>query len=308
VTVVERAGLVVDEPVYFPAGAEMLFGVHTAPAVESGAPAIVIVSGGLTGTSTVGRNQMYVSLARAAAADGHRSLRFDYHGIGESTGVLDEFSLESDGPFVDDIVGAGSWLLDRGAERFVLLGKCFGSRMTLGAVPWFEGRLDGVVLIGPPVLDFGRGEKVVARLAVQLSVGDYVRRAVRPAVIANLRSAKHRAGYARAARAKWRALRAPGERSGDGGAAVSRRFIEPLRRLIEAGVPVQLIYGVDDEFYADFCRASEAGPLARLLHDAGDLVEVTEVTGLVRGFASETGQEAIIEAARDWLRRRRASG
>ncbi|HWH36050.1 MAG TPA: alpha/beta fold hydrolase [Acidimicrobiales bacterium] len=299
-------------PVFFPAGTETLFGVYTRPVHSPRDVAVLISSGGLTGTSTVGRNQMFVRLAQRLAADGFPALRFDYHGIGESTGVLDEFRLDAAEPFVDDIVGAGRRVHDLGARRQVLLGKCFGSRMALSAAAALD-HLDAVVLIGAPVRDFGKGERAVTRLADQVSIWDGIRRVLRPAFLRGLTDQRRRKTLVRAARAKARALssRIPGQatpaarQSSDG---VSRRFIEPLEALMARGVPVQLIYGRDDDFYREFLAASQRGRLARLLAEHAGLVEITVTPGQVRGFVQCEVQDAIIDAACTWIARRSGEG
>lgn len=295
-------------PVFFPSGDDTIFGIVTTAVGGRAGPAgsgVVIASGGLTGTSTVGRNQLYVRLARDLAADGFPSLRFDYHGMGESTGVLEEFRLDAEAPFVEDILGAARCLAELGATETILLGKCFGSRMALSSAGDLDS-LAGVILIGPPVRDFGKGERTVARLATELNTVAFLRKALRPAVLRNLADRRHRTVYLRAATAKLRAVsarlrQAPAAKGREQAFWVSPRFFSPLEELVERGVPVQLIYGVDDDFYQDFRKASRNGRLAELLERAGPLVEVTEIEGLVRGFAHASGQAAIIAAARQWL-------
>ena len=301
-------------PVYFAGGTESIFGIVTAPApapVDGGEgsdrPGVVIASGGLTGTSTVGRNQLYVRLARDLAADGFTSVRFDYHGMGDSTGLLEEFRLDAEAPFVDDVLGAARCLQDHGAASTILLGKCFGSRMALSSARELDA-LAGVILIGPPVRDFGKGERTVARLVTELDTRDFLRKALRPAVVRNLADRRHRTVYLRAATAKVRALasrlrQAPAAKGQEQPFWVSPKFFDPLEQLVNRGVPVQFIYGVDDDFYQDFRKASGHGRMAELLQRAGPLVEVTEIEGLVRGFAHASGQLAIIAAAREWLQR-----
>lgn len=293
-----------DVPAFFPAGHETLFGVFCrAAATKLDGTGVLISSGGLTGTSTVGRNQMFVRLARRLASTGVHSLRFDYHGIGESTGVLDEFRLDADQPFVDDILGACHWMQGQGVERLVLLGKCFGSRMALSAAV-SVGRLDGLVLIGVPVRDFGTGERAVTRLATELSVMDYVRRSLRPEVIRRLGDARHRKAYLRAATAKARVLTARlsgRSRSSDGPLWISPNFVRPLEALVARAVPVQLVYGVEDEFYKDFQKASQHDPLRAILERAGDSLTVTTTPGQVRGFVQADVQDTIVDAACEWI-------
>lgn len=296
------------QPVFFPAGQETVFGIYTRPVPDHLDLAVLISSGGLTGTSTVGRNQMFVRMAQRLAADGLPSLRFDYHGIGESTGVLEEFRLEVTQPFSDDIVGAAACLARHGHHRSILLGKCFGSRMALSSAALLDG-LEGVVLIGAPVKDFGKGERAVTRLASEVSIRDGVRRVLQPAFLRGLADQRRRKTLARAAKAKLRALsgRLPGRTSPAARQdlqGVSRRFLEPLEALLERGIPVQLVYGREDDFYREFLQASQHGRLARLLADHAELIEVSLTPGQVRGFVQCEVQDAIIDAACSWIRDR----
>lgn len=291
-------------PFFVDAGGETVFGIFTRVG-NPDAPGVAIMSGGLTGTSTIGRNRMFVRLARDLAGRGYHSIRLDYHGMGESTGTIEEFRLDAEQPFVDDIVGAVRWMQDQGVSRVIAVGKCFGSRMTLSSTPHIDA-LDGVVLIGPPVRDFGKGEKSVARLANELTMWGYFRRACRVEVAKGLFDPRRRRAYKLAARAKLRVVKSrirrtrvaagtPNDSSG-----VSRKFIEPLEDLVRRRVPVQFVYGDEDEFYAEFLKA-KAGRLGRVLEQAGPLVEVTVLSGQVRGFAQGQVQDGIIDAARDWI-------
>lgn len=295
-----------ETPIFFTAGSESIFGIFTDIGVAH-APAVAILSGGLTGTSTVGRNQMFVRLARQLATAGFHSMRLDYHGMGESTGTIEEFRLDAERPFVADILAAVDWMRAEGVSRFVLVGKCFGSRMALYSTASIDP-LAGLVLIGPPVRDFGKGEKSVTRMATELSLWGFVRRAIRPHSLRGWLDPRSRRAYALAARAKLgaletRLLRRPATNAKpDPAYWVSPKFLELFEALVRRGVPIQIIYGRDDEFYQDFVKASQ-GRLGQLLDRAGPLVELTLLDGQVRGFAQGPVQEGIIEATQAWIGR-----
>jgi dienelactone hydrolase len=74
-----------------------------------------------------------VRLARAVARAGHVSFRFDYHGVGESTGATPV--ARRDAPFLDDLDAAFDWLRTQGCRRFLVVGSCFGAQTALLAVP-----------------------------------------------------------------------------------------------------------------------------------------------------------------------------
>jgi len=139
-----------DIPAFFPAGAETLFGVLTRPTGEWNGTTVTMLTGGGYITSTH-RNRLYVTLARRLAVLGYQSLRFDYHGTGESTGAVEEFSLDQ--PFSEDVRGALRWLEAREPTKHVLIGSCFGARTVLSCSPGLAA-LAGAILISPPVRDF----------------------------------------------------------------------------------------------------------------------------------------------------------
>lgn len=293
-----------EKPAFFQAGPETLFGIFSRVQGLPNRTGVVISSGGLTGTSTVGRNQMFVRLARRLAAMGHPTLRFDYHGIGESTGILEEFRLDVADPFVTDIVGAAGWMRNQGIERLIVFGKCFGSRMALTAAPLID-QLHGLILVGAPVRDFGNGERGIARLATDLTVPDLAKRAFQARSIRRLADPKYRNAYAKVVLAKLRSLRSAPSAAGtssDGPRWVSPYFVKPFKQLLERGIPIQLIHGVEDEFYQDFLTAKEQSGLGGLLERFSSQVNVAVTPGQVRGFAQVAVQDAIIEAACSWVR------
>jgi len=153
-----------DVPAFFAGGAETLFGVLTRPTGEPNGTTVTMLTGGGYITSTH-RNRMYVTLGRRLSVHGYHSFRFDYHGTGESTGTVEQFSLDQ--PFSEDVNGALHWLEARELTKHVLIGSCFGARTVLSCSPGMAG-LAGAVLVSPPVHDFswdprthqyvGRGE------------------------------------------------------------------------------------------------------------------------------------------------------
>ena len=106
---------------------------------------VVICPGGWYGTST-NRNRVVVRLSRAIANLGHTVVRFDWHGVGDSSGEIDRFVL--DRPFVGDVVAVCD-SLSGAADRLLVIGVCFGGRSALAAAPQLE-ILSGLVLVSFP--------------------------------------------------------------------------------------------------------------------------------------------------------------
>jgi pimeloyl-ACP methyl ester carboxylesterase len=280
-----------EEPVWFPGSIGDLFGIVTDPTVGSNGVGLVICSSGHWVT-TVGPNRFHVRLARHFASLGYTSIRFDYGGIGESGGPSRPYRLGR--PFADDAVAAAEVLRERGVDRVVLLGSCYGARTALVAAAAVPGAV-GLALYPPPVRDFEHGERVAS-----LPTRELARRAARPSTIAGLFDAATRRRYGRIARRRLHRLRrrVGGERSGPF-EWVSRSFVEPLDDALARGIRVLIVYGEDDDFYADFERGT-AGPLGEVIARAGDSLTLAVVPGRTHGLGSVDVQAAVLDAVTRW--------
>jgi uncharacterized protein len=109
-------------------------------------------------------NNVVVALAEAFAAVGFAVLRFNFRGVGRSTGHYAEGVGEQ-----EDAKAALAWLSAEpgiDADRLFLVGYSFGARVTL-AVASTDSRVRGFVVIAPPVrrgdwpsLESARGPKI----------------------------------------------------------------------------------------------------------------------------------------------------
>jgi dienelactone hydrolase len=145
-----------EYPISFRAGKETLFGLLSTPQGDGPSTAVLVLGGGGTTPTAIGRNRFFVTLCRRLAALGYDALRFDYHGLGDSTGKAD-FRL--DRPFLEDLEGAVALVGGRGIPSYALVGSCFGARTALSGGPSLPG-LKGLVLLAPPLRDFALSESV----------------------------------------------------------------------------------------------------------------------------------------------------
>ena len=110
-----------------------LFGVLCAPsgAVRPEAVTVLFVNTGVT--RHIGDGRLFVEAARALAAHGIASLRFDVAGIGESAADPDRVGLVYS-PSAQTDVGCALDRLEReGHHRFAILGVCSGAHLALHA-------------------------------------------------------------------------------------------------------------------------------------------------------------------------------
>src|SRR5687768_26215 len=104
------------EPVTFPnAKGDRLFGVlHVPERNRFSGVAVVILSPGIK--SRIAPHRLYIKMARRLCAQGFLVLRFDFHGLGDSGGelndvyVADFYGAIQVGRYVDDTRAAMDWL------------------------------------------------------------------------------------------------------------------------------------------------------------------------------------------------------
>lgn len=292
-----------EYPVVFPAGREGLLGIFNEPLRNPRDTGVILLTGGGFIPMTH-RNRMWVLLARRLAAEQFPVLRFDYHGIGESTGTVTQYWL--DRPFVEDLEGAVAWMRRQSISQLVLVGSCYGARTILAAgerVP----ELSAAVLLSPPLRGHRLGEGAATRFAEELTLVDYLRRASRARVIRRFFDARWRDVYVRMARVKfshlaraWKPADGAAPNGRGGLAWVSRRFLEPLRLLARRPVRLLFLYGAEEEYYQEFHRAL-SGELSDILKQAEGRIEVQTVPGILHGFTTMEMQSLAIAQTFEWI-------
>lgn len=294
-----------ETPVFFPApSGDTLFGIHTRPTGEDRRVGVVIVQGGDTVNVSMHRNRLAVRLARELAALGYHSIRFDYHGLGESTGQIKRLHLHH--PFTDDVEGAAGYLATQGIGDLVLMGACFGSRTALSAAPGIKG-VRGLILATPPSAGYDRTEAQGEWMARSRSLGEYARGLLKPETIKRmvddpvLRAHYLKLGRKKIAQVARKATQLV--RKGDGLDWVSPMLLDPLDTMVQRKVPVMFIYGTEDPLLDEFKRAG-AGRLGRIIERSKGGVTLHESTeGVMHGFPSVPVQEAFVEQATAWIER-----
>lgn len=177
-------------PVSFPnRNGLRMFGIVERPdAPLDGVPAVVMLAPG--SKMRVGPQRLYTQLSRQFVDLGYTVLRFDFHGLGDSEGQLDEAMLRDVynhievGRFVNDTVDAMDWMQrELGASRFLLAGLCGGAVTGLLAGSR-DARVAGLVGIGiTPVLDSPDANPALYMTGGELSLirNTYLRKLFNPA-------------------------------------------------------------------------------------------------------------------------------
>lgn len=260
-----------ETPIWVRSGREDLLAVMTRPEQSSDLGVVLFTGGGWMPSTH--RNRMYVDLARHLAAMGCTVMRFDYAGVGDSTGHTRFF--DSMAPHVEDALAVAEALQATGVNRLVLAGTCYGGRTALAASESI-GSLVGLVLSAAPVKDYGGSDR---------SLGWHARMAWSMRTLKRIRTR-----YPKYLRILKVSLRRATPMGGPGlSNPVSRRYLKALEVVLSRGVRVLLLEGTHDKHHPAYLAAME-GSLGRLLAAHPDLVAMAEIDGELHGELWPEGQ------------------
>lgn len=147
-----------EEVAQFTCAGEALMGILAKPETPAKTGVVVIVGGP---QYRVGSHRQFVLLSRALAAAGYAVLRFDYRGMGDSTGQQQDFESVS-----ADLAAAIDALQARmsGINHVALWGLCDGaSAALLYCQKTHDPRINGLCLVNPWV----RSEASLAKTQVK---------------------------------------------------------------------------------------------------------------------------------------------
>ncbi|MDQ1921915.1 hydrolase 1, exosortase A system-associated [Massilia pseudoviolaceinigra] len=145
-----------EDVLSFDCGGDALFGIVSVPA-QIARRAVLIVVGGPQ--YRVGSHRQFTTLARALAAQGIASLRFDYRGMGDSHGAMRDFEVVG-----EDLRAAVDKLFKAlpGVEEVVIWGLCDGASAAIFYAA-DDARVTGLVLLNPWVRTSGGHAKATIK-------------------------------------------------------------------------------------------------------------------------------------------------
>jgi pimeloyl-ACP methyl ester carboxylesterase len=276
-----------------PDGAELVAVVHE----PEGPPrsVTVLLAGGVL--PRMGVNRVLVRMADRLAAAGHRVVRVDPGGLGESGGSLREepfFDLlrrVESGAFVDDVRVATEAVAPVDADvPLVLFGTCGGGVTALRVAEQLE-RVSGVIAVGVPL----------KRSGARIPPG-FARRTERRRALRQLAELRHRTGSGRVRRVVrplvWSLLPRFSRRlPDDADRWLNTPLLASMKALYARRLPISLLYGENDivrdeivELFLGLHRFSERpwfelGLIPAVGHQLDDPDEVDAVAERIQAFA-----------------------
>jgi pimeloyl-ACP methyl ester carboxylesterase len=285
-----------EVPRWFRAGAETTLGVLTRPVAPARDVGVIFLNGG-HGGSSAGKNRVHTRMADDLARRGFHSLRVEWHGIGDSTGEIDEFVM--DDPFVGEALGAVQVLRDEGISRVAIYGECFGARTAVVCQDQIP-ELCAMFLVTLVIRDGALSEQTPQRVVSDLDTGDFVKRLDR---VRHLGDPEKRALYLKLIRSKSKQLLTTAKLRASGSRLepwVSPQVVAGLDDLGARGIPVHLVYGTSywDPHTGDFVRIRD--DLRPMRHDS---ITAEIVDEMIAGYRTLHVQDRLIPMVGEWMDR-----
>jgi pimeloyl-ACP methyl ester carboxylesterase len=267
----------------------------------------VLLAGGVL--PRMGVNRVLVRMADRLAEAGHRVVRVDPHGLGESAGTLPDepfFDLlrrVESGAFVDDArLTAEAVAPTEAGVPLVLFGTCGGGITALRVAEVME-RVTGVIAVGVPL----------KRSGARIPPG-YARRTERRRALRQLAELRHRTGSGRVRRVirplVWSLVPRFSRRlPADADNWLNTPLLGSLRALYGRRLPVSLLYGENDivrdeivELFLGLNRLGERpwfelGLIPAVGHQLDDPDEVDAVAARIQAFSEQLRMPAERSAA-----------
>ncbi|MBV6517710.1 MAG: hypothetical protein DCC43_00570 [Candidatus Brocadia sp.] len=276
-----------EKPVFIQTRNYDIFGILHIPDTSSSRDKVVVIL--LTGASIprTHRNRMWVILARQLAESGFFSFRFDYRGLGESTGLFEDVSIDK--VLSQDLLHIINFLTNLiNPGKIILVGECFGARTALSMVNLIK--FHGLVFLAAPTIN---NTERVTHQAGRKDITHYINKLKwqRWGTFLNTERIKRNfIFFIKRIHNKWAGINT--------NLLISESFSNQLSTLVKKGIPSLMIYGTRDEFYENMKLFLQKIDSEKLKN-----AEFYEIQGeKAHGLVVDVGvQESIIAKILDWI-------
>lgn len=281
-----------EEALVFVSGGHSLLGVIARPAgVASRGVGVLIVVGGPQ--YRVGSHRQFVLLARDLAGAGFTAMRFDYHGMGDASGPLEDF--ESSQPDIQAAIEAMQARVPV-LEGIILWGLCDGATAAAFQAAGND-RVVGLVLCNPWV----RTEAGEAKALIR---NYYARRLIDPGfwkkmIAGRFDVAKSMSDLMKVSRSSMRSEKKGSAADAPAAGGLPSRMGQALAR---SGKPCLFVLSGQDLVAAEFETALQNEPALKAIQ-SGSHIDTVRLAHANHTFSSRTLRGELGNVTIDWLRR-----
>lgn len=278
-----------EQAITFPCAGEELLGILALPERQQATGVLVVVGGP---QYRVGSHRQFLLLSRALAEAGYPAMRFDFRGMGDSTGEMRDFET------INDDIGAAIEAFQTNCpqvKRIVLWGLCDAASANL--LYWDatrDARVGGLVLLNPWV----RSEATLARTHIKHYYGQRLLQAEfwRKLLTGNLGVARALKGFV----TSWTQAR---QTIGQDHVAQTLPFQKRMMRAMGA-FPGQmlLILSSDDYTAKEFLEAIREDVVGTQALASDRLMRI-DIEGADHTFSSLQWRQLVQKATCGWLAR-----
>lgn len=277
-----------ESAIVFPCVGETLMGILACPELPGNTGMLIVVGGP---QYRAGSHRQFLLLSRAVAAAGYPAMRFDYRGMGDSTGELRNFeAVDVDIAAAIDVFMASC----PGLERIVIWGLCDAASAAL--LYWdttHDQRIAGLTLLNPWV-------RSDASLALTHIKHYYARRILNLGFWRKLLGGQ--VGFGRAIGDFLNSLRNARQTGVNKCSQVQLSFQERMLRSVgEFRGAIQIILSGDDYTAKEFIESTKASSAWQEALRGINIV-IREVIDADHTFSSSEWRTAVEKLTIDWLR------
>jgi exosortase A-associated hydrolase 1 len=275
-----------EQAIVFPCAGDELLGIVAMPEQPSKTGVLIVVGGP---QYRAGSHRQFLLLSRAMAIAGYPVMRFDHSGMGDSTGVLENFESLNDN--ISAAIGAFQQKCPN-VSNVVLWGLCdAASASLLYCDATHDPRIAGMVLLNPWV----RSEATLARTHIKHYYGQRLLQVEfwRKVLSGNLGIGRALGGFIASF---VRARQAAGS-TGDATLPFQKRM---MRALMAFQGQLLLILSGDDFTAKEFLEAIRNDPVGATSLESSSLRRV-DITGADHTFSSADWRQAVEAATVDWI-------
>jgi len=300
---------------------QRLFGTLHLPGTPNRAlPAVILLSPGVK--MRVGPGRLYVPLTELMNSLGYTVLRFDFHGLGDSEGELNETLLADVynhievGRYVGDTLSAIRWLREQhGCKRFMLGGLCGGAITALLAAER-DKSVDSLLSLGMTVTlasNAATPAKYLTRAQLDSRRQGYYRRLLQPKSWLRLLTFQSEYGVI------WRSMKrlfikepAPAAKPASSTAAIEQRgnanplFPPAYFAFLQRGGKALMIFSEKDRLQSEYEEKFVAFHQQQLT-DYQRQIDQHVIPGANHVLSFHEWRDEMLVKARTWLSSRAAS-